>query len=178
MAPEAIPYFYGTRMTIAIGAFVLFSTPMFRPNVAVGLGGSLLGYILPGIVLARMAKKRKHKMQLALADALDLMVVSVEAGLGLDQAIIRVADELAFAYPDLSDELKLVNIELRAGKARTEALRNLGDRTGLEDVASLRRCSYRPTSLARASPNRCACTRKRCGRSVASGRRKRRRRPG
>jgi len=88
-------------------------------------------------VLARMAKKRKHKMQLALADALDLMVVSVEAGLGLDQAIIRVADELAFAYPDLSDELKLVNIELRAGKARTEALRNLGDRTGLEDVASL-----------------------------------------
>ena len=135
---EAVPYFYGTRMTIAIGAFVLFATPiLFRPNVAVGLGGSLLGYILPGIVLARMAKKRKHKMQLALADALDLMVVSVEAGLGLDQAIIRVADELAFAYPDLSDELKLVNIELRAGKARTEALRNLGDRTGLEDVASL-----------------------------------------
>ena len=84
-----------------------------------------------------MAKKRQHKMQLGLADALDLMVVSVEAGLGLDQAIMRVADELSFAYPDLSDELKLVNIELRAGKARTEALRNLGDRTGLEDVASL-----------------------------------------
>jgi len=135
---EAIPFFYGARMTIAIGAFVLFATPiLLRPNVAVGLGGSLLGYLLPGIVLAKMARKRQHKMQLGLADALDLMVVSVEAGLGLDQAIMRVADELSFAYPDLSDELKLVNIELRAGKARTEALRNLGDRTGLEDVASL-----------------------------------------
>jgi len=135
---EAMPIFYGTRMAIAIGAFVLFATPLLvRPNVAVGLGGSLLGYIVPGIALARMAKKRQHKMQLALADALDLMVVSVEAGLGLDQAIMRVADELSFAYPDLSDELKLVNIELRAGKARTEALRNLADRTGLEDIASL-----------------------------------------
>ncbi len=135
---EASPIFYGTRMAIAVGAFLLFATPiLFRPSVAVGLGGSLLGYVLPGMALARMAKKRQHKMQLALADALDLMVVSVEAGLGLDQAIMRVADELAFAYPDLSDELKLVNIELRAGKARTEALRNLGDRTGLEDVTSL-----------------------------------------
>jgi tight adherence protein C len=65
------------------------------------------------------------------------MVVSVEAGLGLDQAILRVGDELSFAHPDLSNELRLVNIELRAGKARTEALRNLADRTGLEDIGSL-----------------------------------------
>jgi tight adherence protein C len=135
---EAVPIFYGTRLVFAMSAFILLATPiLFRPNVGVGIGGSLLGYLLPGIVLARLAKKRQRRMQLALADALDLMVVSVEAGLGLDQAIIRVSDELAFAYPDLSDELKLVNIELRAGKARTEALRNLGDRTGLEDVLSL-----------------------------------------
>jgi tight adherence protein C len=84
-----------------------------------------------------MARKRQHKIQLGLADALDLMVVSVEAGLGLDQAILRVGDELAFAHPDLSSELKLVNIELRAGKARTDALRNLADRTGLDDLVSL-----------------------------------------
>ena len=135
---EAVPIFYGLRMVFAMSAFILLATPiLFRPSVGVGIGGSLLGYLLPGIVLARLAKKRQKRMQLALADALDLMVVSVEAGLGLDQAIIRVSDELAFAYPDLSDELKLVNIELRAGKARTEALRNLGDRTGLEDVMSL-----------------------------------------
>lgn len=135
---EALPIFYGTRMAIAMGTFVLFATPLvLRPNVAIGLGGSLLGYLLPGIVLARLAKKRQKKIQLALADALDLMVVSVEAGLGLDQAILRVGDELTFAHPDLSDELRLVNIEMRAGKARTEALRNLGDRTGLEDITSL-----------------------------------------
>ena len=135
---EALPIFYGTRMAIAMGTFLLFATPLvLRPNVAIGLGGSLLGYLLPGIVLARLAKKRQKKIQLALADALDLMVVSVEAGLGLDQAIMRVGDELSFAHPDLSDELRLVNIEMRAGKARTEALRNLGDRTGLEDITSL-----------------------------------------
>jgi tight adherence protein C len=135
---EALPIFVGLRIAVALGAFVLFATPLvFRPNVSMGLGGSLLGYLLPGIVLARMAKKRQHKIQLGLADALDLMVVSVEAGLGLDQAILRVGDELRFAHQDLSDELRLVNIELRAGKARTDALRNLADRTGLDDLVSL-----------------------------------------
>ncbi len=135
---EALPLFVGLRMVVALGAFVLFATPLiFRPNVSFGLGGSLLGYLLPGIILARLAKKRQHKIQLGLADALDLMVVSVEAGLGLDQAILRVGDELQFAHPDLADELRLVNIELRAGKARTDALRNLADRTGLDDLVSL-----------------------------------------
>jgi len=135
---EALPIFVGIRMAVALGAFVLLATPIIvRPNVSLGLGGCLLGYLLPGIVLARKAKARQHKIQLGLADALDLMVVSVEAGLGLDQAILRVGDELAFAHPDLSNELRLVNIELRAGKARTDALRNLADRTGLEDLVSL-----------------------------------------
>jgi tight adherence protein C len=125
---EALPLFVGIRVAVALTAFVLFATPLlFRPSVAVGLGCSLLGYVLPGMVLARMARKRQHKIQLGLADALDLMVVSVEAGLGLDQAILRVGDELAFAHPDLSSELKLVNI----------ALRNLADRTGLDDLVSL-----------------------------------------
>jgi tight adherence protein C len=102
-----------------------------------GLGGCLLAYVVPGILLARLAKKRQHKIQLSLADALDLLVVSVEAGLGLDQAILRVGEELAPAHPELSDELRLVNLELRAGKGRSEALRNLADRTGLEDIGSL-----------------------------------------
>ena len=136
--PEAMPLFVGIRMAVALVAFVLFATPLVvRPSVSVGLGCSLLGYVLPGMVLARLARKRQHKIQLGLADSLDLMVVSVEAGLGLDQAILRVGDELAFAHPDLSEELKLVNIEMRAGKARTDALRNLADRTGLDDLVSL-----------------------------------------
>ena len=89
------------------------------------------------MVLARLSKRRAHRIQLSLADALDLLVVSVEAGLGLDQAMTRVGDELAFAYSDLSDELRLVNLELRAGQPRSEALRNLADRTGVDDLNSL-----------------------------------------
>jgi tight adherence protein C len=136
--PEAIAVFFGARVAIAIIAFLFLATPLvIRPNVMLGLGGSVLGYVLPGIVLARKAKARQHRIQLGLADALDLLVVSVEAGLGLDQAIMRVGQELRMAHPDLADELKLVNLELRAGKARSEALRNLGERTGLDDVISL-----------------------------------------
>ena len=74
---------------------------------------------------------------MALPDALDLLVVSVEAGLGLDQALARVGQELRAAYPDLSNDLRLVNLELLAGTARPEALRNLADRTGVDDLTAL-----------------------------------------
>jgi tight adherence protein C len=135
---EAVAIFYGLRISIAVAAFGLLATPLLvRPSVMLGLGGSLLAYVLPGMVLARLAARRQRRMQLSLADALDLMVVSVEAGLGLDQALLRVGTELSTAHPDLSEELRLVNLELRAGKGRAEALRNLGERTGLEDVTSL-----------------------------------------
>jgi tight adherence protein C len=135
---EAMTIFFGVRIVFALGLFLLFSTSIIvKPNILLALGGLALGYILPGMVLARMAKRRIHRIRLSLADALDLMVVSVEAGLGLDQALQRVGQELAFAYPDLSDELRLVNLELRAGKARAEALRNLADRSGVDDLNSL-----------------------------------------
>jgi tight adherence protein C len=74
---------------------------------------------------------------MSLPDALDLLVVSVEAGLGLDQALQRVSEELAFAHPDLCDELRLINLELRAGTARSDALHNLAKRTELDDLQSL-----------------------------------------
>jgi tight adherence protein C len=135
---EALPLFFGIRVACALGAFALFSTPIIiTPNILLALGTFLLAYLMPGIVLARMAKRRQHRLQLALADALDLLVVSVEAGLGLDQAMLRVGEELEFAYPDLSDELRLVNLELRAGKPRIESLRNLSERTGVEDINGL-----------------------------------------
>jgi tight adherence protein C len=135
---EALAVFYGIRISAAIAAFLFFATPiLFKPNLMFGLGGSLLGYVLPGILLAKKAARRQHRIQLSLPDALDLLVVSVEAGLGLDQALLRVGQELVSAHPELSDELRLVNLELRAGKARSEALRNLADRTGLEDIGSL-----------------------------------------
>jgi tight adherence protein C len=135
---EAITIFFGIRVLFALGLFMFFSTSIVaKPNMTMALAGLGAGYVLPGMVLARLAKRRAHKIQLSLADALDLLVVSVEAGLGLDQAMTRVGTELAFAYPDLSDELKLINLELRAGKPRAEALRNLADRTGVDDLSSL-----------------------------------------
>jgi tight adherence protein C len=136
--PEALPVFIGARLGCALFAFGLMSTPLVgRPNLMLALGGAALGYLLPGMTLARMAKKRQHRIRLSLPDALDLLVVSVEAGLGLDQALQRVGDELAIAHKDLAAELRLVNLELRAGKARAEALRNLADRTGVDDLSSL-----------------------------------------
>src|SRR5690606_30340678 len=135
---EALTIFFGIRVTLALLLFALFSTSIVtRPNITLALGGLGLGYIAPGMVLARMAKRRAHRIRLSLADALDMLVVSVEAGLGLDQALTRVGDELAFAYPDLASELRLLNLEMRAGKPRAEALRNLADRTGVDDLSAL-----------------------------------------
>ena len=135
---EALALFFAIRLAVALCAFAVCATPIImRPNVPLAIGVCGLGYVLPGMVLARIMKRRQHRITLALPDALDLLVVSVEAGLGLDQAMQRVGDELDFAHPDLSNELRLVNLELRAGKARVDALRNLADRTGVEDMSSL-----------------------------------------
>ena len=135
---EALPIFFGIRLGVALLAFALVATPIImRPNLMMALGACALGYLLPSMVIGRLAKRRQHRIRLGLPDALDLLVVSVEAGLGLDQAILRVSDELAFAHPDLCDELRLINLELRAGKNRSEALHNLGTRTGVDDVISL-----------------------------------------
>lgn len=135
---EALTIFFGIRVVFALVAFAVLTSPLVgRPNLFMALAGSLAGYVVPGMLLARMAKRRQHRIRLSLADMLDLLVVSVEAGLGLDQALARVADELSSAYPELSEELKLINLELRAGKPRAEALRNLADRTGVDDLSSL-----------------------------------------
>ncbi len=135
---EALITFLGIRVGAALAVFALFMMPIFmRPNLLAALVACGFAYVLPGMVLARMAKRRQHRIRLGLPDALDLLVVSVEAGLGLDQAIQRVGAELAFAHPDLCDELRLINLELRAGKARSEALHNLADRTGLDDIRAL-----------------------------------------
>jgi tight adherence protein C len=136
---EAIWIFFGIRIGVAFTFFVITTLPLFlfRPNLAWSFGAAGLGYLLPSMVLGRKARRRQHRIRLALPDALDLLVVSVEAGLGLDQAIQRVGDELAFAHPDLADELRLINLELRAGNARAQALHNLAHRTGVDDVSSL-----------------------------------------
>ena len=135
---EAMVVFFGIRLGIAVLGFVVATTPLVgRPNLMLALAVCGVAYVLPSMALARMAKRRQHRIRLGLADALDLLVVSVEAGLGLDQALQRVSEELMFAHPDLCDELRLINLELRAGTGRAEALHNLARRTGLDDIASL-----------------------------------------
>ncbi len=135
---EAIAVFFGIRLGCGLLVFAVLASPVIvRPNLALALTGAALGYLLPTMALGRLAKRRQHRIRLGLPDALDLLVVSVEAGLGLDQAIQRVGEEIAFAHPDLSDELRLINLELRACKGRSDALRNLADRTGVDDISSL-----------------------------------------
>ena len=135
---EALVVFFGIRLATALAGFAIMMSPLLtRPNVMMAALAAALGWLLPSMGLARMAKKRQHKIRLGLPDALDLLVVSVEAGLGLDQAIQRVGDELNFAHPDLAGELRMINLELRAGKARVDALRNLAARTGVDDIESL-----------------------------------------
>jgi tight adherence protein C len=95
------------------------------------------GFYLPDLYLQRRISARKRKIFEGFPDALDLMVVCVEAGMGLDAAIKRVGDEMVLKNKVLSDEFRILSLELRAGKARADALRNLASRTDLEDVSSL-----------------------------------------
>jgi tight adherence protein C len=104
------------------------------PLLAAGAG---LGYYLPRFGLKVKIRRRQEAIRLGLADALDLLVICVEAGLGLNQALARVAEEIMHACPPLSEELHLVNLEMRAGTSRPEALRHLSERTGVEDLQSL-----------------------------------------
>jgi tight adherence protein C len=104
--------------------------------VLVAAGGSA-GWLAPGWVLYRRLRARRERLRLALPDALDLMVVCVEAGLALDQALANVCRELRFAHPDICDELEQVLLEMRAGKRRAEALHHLAERTGEEEIRKL-----------------------------------------
>jgi tight adherence protein C len=104
--------------------------------VAIAFGG-FMGFFIPGYVLDKKIQNRQDTIRLSLPDALDMMVVSVEAGLGLDQAIQHVGRELQMTHKDLSEELSLVNLEMRAGKRRSEALRNLAERTGEPELQKL-----------------------------------------
>lgn len=96
-----------------------------------------VGFILPRFLLNRMIANRKLRIAWGLADALDLMVITMEAGLGLNAAMLKVCEELKPVHPDISKEFELANLEIRVGRERSEALRNLADRTGVDDLNSL-----------------------------------------
>lgn len=101
------------------------------------LGLSTIGYYLPNVVLARMITQRQRELFESFPDAIDLMTVCIEAGLGLDAAMVRVGEEMRLRSETLADELRLVSLELRAGRSREQALRNLALRTGVEEIEAL-----------------------------------------
>jgi tight adherence protein C len=98
---------------------------------------AMAGYMAPGQWLLWRIAWRRHAIERGLPNVLDLMVVCVESGLGIDQAVLQVAKELHDAHPEICDEFAVMNLELRAGKRRVEALHNLADRSGVADMRKL-----------------------------------------
>jgi tight adherence protein C len=131
-----VNYYFGARIFMAAVGFLGIALWRFD-DLPLLIGITALGFLLPRFILKRMIRDRQNRIRLGLPDALDLTVICVEAGLALDQALMRVGQDLHHAHPDLSDEFHLVNLEMRAGKPRAESLRNLVDRTGVDDIRAL-----------------------------------------
>jgi tight adherence protein C len=96
----------------------------------------VMGYLLPDMWLTKKTASRRKRIRRSIPDALDLMVICVDAGLGLDQALLRISDELVVSHPDIHEEFVQVNREQRAGRPRLEAWQNLADRTEIEEFTS------------------------------------------
>jgi len=133
------------HITIYQGIRVLFAAVGFFSVIVISgfksppllLGVTALGFFIPRFFLKRKINDRQMRIRLGMPDALDLTVICVEAGLSLDQAMMRVGEDLRHAHPELADEFYLMNLELRAGKPRADALRNLYNRTGVDDIKAL-----------------------------------------
>jgi tight adherence protein C len=137
--------FWGAKCLLAIClpmCFFLLRLVVFGPLSTAMTGGiclylALMGFFLPDIWLRIRIARRRERIFKGFPDALDLLVVCVEAGMGIDSAINRVAEEMKISNKTLSDELKLLNLEIRAGKPRRDALKDLAMRTDLQEVESL-----------------------------------------
>lgn len=139
---QAVKTFYGCKVLVPVAlCAIVLASGLAKSNAFFIYGACLgIGFIGPDFWLGKMIKARQKRIRKGLPDVLDLMVVCVEAGLSLDQATIRTAEELKPAQPDLCDELGIVVLEQRAGRARSDAWRNLSDRTdedGLRNMVSM-----------------------------------------
>jgi tight adherence protein C len=141
--PEAARLFHGARGVSSVllglaGVGLAMHSQAVPQNALFLIGGmAFAGYILPMRYLMIRIKRRRRAMERGLPSVLDLMVVCVESGLGLDQTTLQVAHELRSAYPEICEEFAVLNLEMRAGKRRTEALHNLAERAGIEDLKKL-----------------------------------------
>ena len=140
---SAFKVFYGIKGlgTVVLPVLMWLISAQFGVNGDNALGlivlSAGLGFLGPTEVLNHLVKRRRRRIERALPNSLDLMVVCVESGLGLDQAVVQVSKEMQKSYPELASEFAITNLEMRHGKRRAEALRNLGDRTGIDDMKKL-----------------------------------------
>jgi tight adherence protein C len=141
--PSAVSIYWATRVTLAAGlpSAGLLILPLLgagSTQILLGLVGlGTVGWIGPTFFVRSRLRARQKEVQLALPDMLDMLVVCVEAGLGLNQALVRVSDEIDHVSGVMSEHLTMVNLEMRAGTPREEALKNFAERTGLPDIRSL-----------------------------------------
>jgi tight adherence protein C len=141
--PNSVAIYWASRVTLAAGLTVgaLLLLPLAGVSAIQTMMGVLwlgaMGWVGPVFYVRKKLKSRQKEIQRAMPDMLDMLVVCVEAGLGLNQALVRVADEIDHVSMVMSEQLALVNLEMRAGTARDDALKNLADRTGLPDIKSL-----------------------------------------
>ena len=139
-SPDAATAFRAIQITLIIALPTFIATVCFildRPlnNFLIwGILGIAVGYYLPRYVVIKKTTARQRRITWGLADSMDLMVVAVEAGLGLNAALNRVGEELKGLHPDMHSEIEMVNLEIRVGRGREEALRNLAERTGVDDI--------------------------------------------
>ncbi|MGD8277556.1 MAG: type II secretion system F family protein [Gemmatimonadota bacterium] len=142
-ATGAVAIYWAMRLVLAGGLFAAGMALIPLGSVSstlallVAVYFAALGYLLPMLRVRQQRRRRQKEIQHALPDALDLLVVCVEAGLGLNQALVRVSEEIRHLSQVMSQELLYTNSEIRAGTPRDEALRHLAERTGVDDIASL-----------------------------------------
>ena len=139
----ALQTFMAVKMIAAIaglflsGATSLFTSGFSLNGLMYGLAGGCLGFLAPGLILRLITSSRKQAIFLGLPDALDLMVVCVEAGLGLDQAMRKVSEEMKKQHRVIAEEFAISNFQLQMGKERKDVLQELGRRNGVEDLRAL-----------------------------------------
>lgn len=141
---ESAPVIYkGLQLILAgVGLFIGGVFGMISDGLTQGLlmkaaGGIVVGFMLPKLLLDQLAKRRREKVFLGLPDALDLMVVCVEAGLGMDQALRKVAEEMLKSHKEIGEEFSIANQQLQFGRTRAEVLQALGFRSGVDDLKQL-----------------------------------------
>ncbi|HEY2170720.1 MAG TPA: type II secretion system F family protein, partial [Candidatus Angelobacter sp.] len=131
--PEHVEIFTAIKLLLPIVGIVVGT--FFASNMVTAvLVGGIAGFFLPDLVLSHLVTRRQTNIRMALPDALDLLVICMEAGLGIDQAMVRVGDEMAVTAPSLAEEFQIINREQRAGKPRLDAWRSMAERLDIEFV--------------------------------------------